>query len=129
MRCFVAFDAGEEAKDFLYDLQKKLMGERFAKVHWVHKKNLHVTLKFIGEVDEGKLAEIKHALSQVKHDKFSLKLNGLGTFPPLAEPRVIWVGLEPAEEAIKLQQKIDEALLLLSPAEQRFTAHLTIGRV
>jgi len=129
MRCFVAIEIPEEVKSYLYELQRMLSHGSFAKVTWVHKKNLHVTLKFLGEVPEHKVDAVKSALSSVKFSSFSLRLKGIGFFPNEKKPRVIWVGLEPDFQLIALQQKIDEALLSLFPAEQHFEAHLTIGRI
>lgn len=129
MRCFIAVDIPKEIKDYLFELESKLASGRFAKVNWVHKKNLHVTLKFMGDVEEDKVDDIKAALRSIKFNKFKLKLSGLGFFPDERKPRVIWTGLEPALPLLELQQMVDSALLSQFPSEQRFQAHLTLGRI
>lgn len=128
MRLFLAIDLPEKAKDYLYNFAKNLKKD-YVKVNWVPKKNLHLTLKFFGEVDEAKLGELKAELKKIKQEPFKVKLKGIGFFPDEKAPRVIWVGIQPEKEVIALQQKIDEALLLMFPSDQKFQSHLTIGRI
>lgn len=125
MRLFLAIDLPKEIKDYLFELEKKV---KEAKITWVSKKNLHLTLKFLGEVNEKDLPELKKQI-QIIHPKLKLKLSKIGFFPNSKEPRVIWVGVEPEEEIIFLQQKLDGQLLHLFPGEQKFQAHLTLGRI
>ena len=125
MRIFLAIDLPKEIKDYLFDIEKKV---KEAKVTWVSKKNLHLTLKFLGEVNENDLHKIKEQI-KVQHPKLKLKLGKIGFFPSPQDPRVIWISVEPEEEVISLQQKIDEQLLLQFPSEQKFQAHLTLGRI
>ena len=126
MRIFVAADLSREIKDYLFDLQKEF---KEAKITWVSKKNLHLTLKFIGDIKEDKLDQIKEELSKIKFNKFKVNLGKLGFFPNQKNPNVIWVSLEPEEAIIELQQKVDEALLTVISSEQKFQSHLTLGRV
>lgn len=128
MRTFLAIDLPDKVKDYLYDFQKKLKKD-YVKINWVAKKNLHLTLKFFGEVDEKKLAELKAELKKIKQIPFRVKLKGIGFFPDEKAPNVIWVGIQPEKDVIALQQKIDEALLLTFPSDQKFQSHLTIGRI
>ena len=126
MRLFLSVELPKEIKDYLYNLQKEV---REAKINWVSKKNLHLTLKFLGEVDEEKLPEIIKVIKEINSKKFEVSLSNLGFFPSKEKPKVIWVGLEPEDNVIELQQKVDEALLTVFPTEQQFQAHLTLGRV
>ena len=71
MRCFLAIDLNDECKDYLFKLQKEF--SRFVKAKWVEKKNLHLTLKFIREIDEDKLENVKRILSELKNKKFKLR--------------------------------------------------------
>lgn len=128
MRLFLAIDLPEKAKDYLYNFAKNLKRD-YVKVSWVPKKNLHLTLKFFGDVEEKKLDELKAELKNIKQKPFKVKLKGIGFFPDEKEPRVIWVGISPEKDVIALQQKIDEALLLTFPSDQKFQSHLTIGRI
>ena len=128
MRTFIAIDTSDEVKDYLYDFQKKLRKD-YVKVNWVHKKNLHVTLKFIGEADGKQIEKAKEVLRQIKFKPFRLRLAGVGFFPSAKAPHVIWIGLKPEGPLIELQRKIDEELLTLFSGEQKFQSHLTLGRI
>ena len=103
-------------------------------VRWVGPENVHLTLKFLGDVDEALLADLKAALAAVAAaaEPFPLSLKGGGCFPNARAPRVIWIGLaEGAEEASALAAAVERALEPLGfAAEKRpFRPHLTIGRV
>ena len=102
-------------------------------VAWVAEANLHVTLKFIGDVDEarvpGLVAAMRGAASQTA--AFDVAVRGLGCFPDAGRPRVIWAGLEGAGGLAALAARVDAALAALGiPRESRpFAAHVTLGRV
>jgi 2'-5' RNA ligase len=125
MRLFLAITPSKEVRDHLFSLQK---GVKDAKVAWVAKKNIHLTLKFLGDVDKTKLPQIKKKI-QIKHKKIKATLGQLGFFPNKSNPRVIWVNIEPEKDILNLQQKIDETLLTMFPGEQKFKSHITIGRI
>jgi len=129
MRCFIAVEVPKEIKDYLFELQGKLSSGRFAKINWVHKKNLHITLKFLGEIDEGKAEDVKTALKGVRFSKFRLRLNELGFFPDASKPKVVWIGLDPQIPLMELQLDVDGAIREYFPSEGSFKAHLTLGRV
>jgi RNA 2',3'-cyclic 3'-phosphodiesterase len=102
-------------------------------VRWVASKNLHLTLKFLGDVSPANLEKLAEALEveSVRYDKFSLSVGGLGAFPTSRRPRVIWVGLE-APALLSVVQRTVEAVSsrMGYPTEDRpFSPHLTIGRV
>jgi len=128
MRCFISIDLPKEIKDYLFDLQRKI-NDNNSKVHFVAKKNLHLTLKFLGNIDDNLLKDVKERLSKIKFKKFRVKLDKVGVFPNENFIRVIWIGLKPAGKVIELQQKIDGELLDLFKKDQEFSAHLTLGRV
>lgn len=127
MRLFIAIDLSKEVKNYLFELQKKFYG--LGKINWVAKKNLHLSLKFLGDVKEEDLEEVKNILEIIKFNKFKIILKDSGVFPTKNYIRVLWVGLSPVSKILELQKKIDEALLLKFPADQRFLAHLTLGRI
>lgn len=128
MRLFVALDVGNDIKDYLFNLKRSINNSN-AKINWVAKKNLHLTLKFIGEVPDSDVAKIKAALKNIKFGRFKLSLKSLGVFPNENFLRVLWVGLEPESYVIKLQKLIDEALIVYGKQETEFKCHLTIGRI
>jgi 2'-5' RNA ligase len=103
-------------------------------VRWVGAENVHLTLKFLGDVDEALLADLKAALAAVAASAgpFALSLKGGGCFPNARAPRVIWIGLaEGAEEASALAAAVERALEPLGFVREKrpFRPHLTIGRV
>lgn len=133
MRTFIAIELSEQIRNELSQIQSHLKYAG-ADVKWVEKDNIHLTLKFLGEVSEEKIEKIKSALDQIagQAKPFEISLKDLGAFPKIEYPRVIWVSLDKgAGESKILSEKIDEALLKIGfQKESRpFAAHLTIGRV
>ena len=129
MRTFIALDLNEEIKDYLFELENELKKIFKAKIRWMNKNQIHITLKFIGEIKEEKLNEVKEILKKINFKKFSLELNEIGFFPSKEKPAIIWVGLKNESEIINLQRKIDEELLKLFSSEQKFSSHITLGRI
>ena len=104
------------------------------KIRWVRSENIHLTLKFLGDVEAVKIGEIAEAISKtVKgYTPISLKAKGIGVFPGIKRPRVLWVGLtDQLEVLVRLQKTLDENLKRLGfPGEKRpFKGHLTMGRI
>lgn len=104
-----------------------------ADVAWVAETNLHVTLKFLGQIEAARVEPIAGAIAAVsaRTPAFDLAVRGLGAFPAPARPRIIWVGLEPVAPLAALAGDLDAALGTLGlPRESRpFAAHVTLGRV
>lgn len=133
MRAFIAIELSPEIKDSLAQIESHLKYSG-ADVKWVEKDNIHLTLKFLGEITEEKAEKIKSILDEIaKFTKsFEISMKDIGAFPKIEFPRVIWVGLDKgAAEAGILAEKIDDALSKIGfEKESRpFAAHLTIGRV
>lgn len=104
------------------------------RVSWTPPGNFHVTLRFLGAVDESRVAEIAEALREavVRQPPFTLAVGGLGAFPSLARPRVIWAGIQAGAEGVAaLARAVEGALVPLGfPAATRpYSAHVTLGRV
>nr|MBI4156164.1 RNA 2',3'-cyclic phosphodiesterase [Candidatus Woesearchaeota archaeon] len=128
MRCFIAFDIPVSLKNQLEEIQKELYSEN-EKIKWVAKKNLHCTLKFLGNVDEIALKEIMKKLEEVNFKRFKIRLDKIGVFPSKNFIRVVFVELNPSKNVIDLQNEIDNKLLTMFPREKSFHSHLTLGRV
>ncbi len=127
MRLFIAVELPKEIKDELYKFQLKL--KPFVKAVFVHKKNLHLTLKFLGDVKEDEVEEIKENLEKIKIKKFKASLNGTGIFPNEKFIKIIWISLKPENKVMELQKKVDEEMLGFFDKESRFSSHLTLARV
>ncbi|HEV2490577.1 MAG TPA: RNA 2',3'-cyclic phosphodiesterase [Candidatus Acidoferrales bacterium] len=130
MRLFVALDVPEGTRQALAALIRKLEGTcRGAR--WVRAENLHITLKFIGEVEEARLSAIKTCLSQLNpRDTFEIQFHCFGFFPDERRPRVFWVGMESGPSMAELAAEIDSHLQPMGvPHEEKvFRPHLTLAR-
>ena len=100
-------------------------------MRWVAPTNFHLTLKFLGDIDESKIGPIDAALTDTLRPfpRCTLNAKGIGVFPSLKRPRVLWVGLT-GNPLISLAEQVESALAPLgfAPEERSFTPHLTIGR-
>ena len=130
MRLFVALEIPRAVRDNLATLIKDLRTAA-PKARWVRPENIHVTLKFIGEVPPDKLPDIRSALSGVRSERaVELNFHGLGFFPSAKRPSVLWAGIDASDNLQPLAEDIDRSLEKLDfPREQRpFVPHLTIAR-
>lgn len=121
MRLFVAFKVPDEG---LKGLRKNFGVDG---LKWVNE--FHCTLKFLGEVEEGKVVEVRERLRNVKFEAFEAEFGEMGAFFSVNQARVIWVGLEPEEKIGELQKMIERSLDGMFEKEDRFKAHVTIARV
>jgi RNA 2',3'-cyclic 3'-phosphodiesterase len=125
-RLFVAIDLPEEVRNTIADIGRELPGARR-----VPREQLHLTLRFIGEVDDGTFKAVRTALAEVKGTSFPLALGGVGHFPPGRHPRVLWVGVAESSTLLELQRGVELALtgVGIPPEERRFSPHLTLARL
>ena len=133
MRTFIAFDLSEEIKLELKRLQKELKTTE-PDMKWSNPQNIHLTLKFLGEVNEEKIKEIKQLLDEVssKIKPFEITLDKIGSFPSLDRMKVVWVGIDKgSKNAIETANLIEDSCekIGLFKEERKFSAHLTLGRV
>ncbi|MBI3312148.1 MAG: RNA 2',3'-cyclic phosphodiesterase [Candidatus Omnitrophica bacterium] len=132
MRLFVAVELTEQARQEVAALQVELR-QTGADVKWVEPENLHLTLKFFGEVDKARLLELIETLKKCAVcPAFSFELQGVGAFPALERPRVIWLGMNEGKEPMeRLAGSLEKecALLGFPMGDRPFSAHLTLGRV
>lgn len=136
MRTFIAINLNQELKETLSQLIEELkrLDPARKSVRWVNQQAMHLTLKFLGEIDESKAEEIKKVLEQIsnKSRTFTMRISGTGYFPPdKRKPRVLWLGIEEEESLKDLQSRLEEEMENLGfPKENReFHPHLTLGRV
>jgi 2'-5' RNA ligase len=130
MRLFTAIDLSDEVRGNLDKLVRELRSS--AQISWVSMENVHLTTKFIGEWDAGRLGEILSALRQMrKPAPFNVAVRGLGWYPNPHQPRVFWAGVAAPEGLRQLVQDTELCLAAVgTPREDRaFSPHLTLARV
>jgi 2'-5' RNA ligase len=125
-RLFIALDFPDEVRESLANMCFGVPGAK-----WVSKDQLHLTIRFIGDADDGLFSEISEILHDVNASRFNLTLKGVGYFPPRRKPNVLWVGMEPCEELMLLRDSVEKLLeeLGLEPEERKFHPHLTLARL
>lgn len=125
-RLFVAIDLPEGVKRQLSSLCFGVPGAR-----WVPEEQIHLTLRFIGEVDGGVFRDIREVLADIRSEPFEIQIKGVGFFPPRKTPRVLWVGVEPHEKVALLRKRVESALvrLGLEPERRKFSPHITLARL
>ncbi|HUT73823.1 MAG TPA: RNA 2',3'-cyclic phosphodiesterase [Armatimonadota bacterium] len=132
MRAFIAVNMGDDLRRALAQAQERLRASG-ADVKWVRPEGIHLTLKFLGEVDDDRVPAIAEAVAAAvtPRARFRLRVEGIGGFPSPTAPRVIWAGVKDgARELGELARRVEDALEPLGFArEQReFSAHVTLGR-
>lgn len=132
-RLFIAIQLPQDIRDAL-----KKFTEQHARlsetIRWVPHDNLHLTLKFFGNVPAKRITKIKQCLDKVaaSHSAFSLAVSGIGVFPGIRNPRIIWAGTHDGNDQISaIEKTLSHSLCDIGfPKEKRsFTAHITIARV
>jgi 2'-5' RNA ligase len=133
-RTFIGIDIGEGIRAGAVALQEAL-ARTGATVKWVEAANLHVTLLFLGEVDDRELHAVCQAVKEVAAGEppFALRVSGVGAFPTARRPKVVWAGVtDGAAELQRLYTALEERMLELGcyrKEERGYTPHLTLGRV
>jgi 2'-5' RNA ligase len=125
-RLFVAIRPPEWVRSQLLDLMEGLNGAR-----WQDEDQLHLTLRFIGEVDGHTADDICTSLGTIRHPAFALALSGLGTFNRRGQPVTLWAGVTPHEPLQALHKKIDQAILRagVEPDHRAYIPHITLARL
>jgi len=126
LRLFVGIDLPPETKLALSTIARGLAG-----VKWVDPGNYHVTLRFIGEVDEGVATDIDEALADVRGRRFGLSIAGIGLFGSEDKPRVLYAGVERSAPLADLRDRVGQALgrAGLAPDGRHFTPHVTLANI
>ena len=132
-RVFVAARIPRTLAAGVATVQREL-DRRLVDVKWVEPENLHLTLRFFGELNEGKIERVVGAVIEVTSlaTPFTARLEGIGTFPTRGRPRVIWAGMTVGSERLSATAEALERAFVtagLGQADRPFTPHLTLGRV
>ena len=133
MRAFLAVELPSSVRHALAQLQDRLRASR-ADVKWVEPQNLHLTVRFLGEIDDAQrsLIEAVAQTTAARIGPVTAGFGALGAFPSASSPRVVWVGLEQGAEALeRLAAQVESQLVQAGwpGAEKPFSAHITLGRV
>lgn len=125
-RLFIAVDFPDEVNEALANMCFGIPGAK-----WVPKDQMHLTLRFIGDADNGLFSDIMEILENVNCSRFPLTLKGVGYFPPRRKPNVLWVGIEPLPQLSELRDSVEKLMEELGlPAEERkYHAHVTLARL
>ncbi|RLE48578.1 MAG: RNA 2',3'-cyclic phosphodiesterase [Candidatus Methanomethylicota archaeon] len=130
-RAFLAIDVEKpEVVEKLIGIQQAL-AESKADLKLVEKENFHITLQFLGDISDAMVEEVYKVMKNVKAEPFTLNLKGVGVFPSLNSPRVIWIGAEKgASKVEEIYHQLEVGLKKLGfRPDKEFTPHLTIARV
>jgi len=126
MRTFIALELPENVKEEIVKMQKQIEKSGLMRGKLTEKENLHLTLKFLGEISDDKAEAVKNKLKSLKFNRFECQLGEIGVFSE-SFVRIVWVSLQ-SKEVFELQKQIDEVLKDMFAKEERFMAHITIAR-
>ena len=134
MRCFIAIDIDEVIKKKIGAVREELCRAASAggrEVKWVEPGNIHLTLKFLGDVKDSNICEVCRFVEAASegHERFFIEVKGLGVFGNPA--RVLWAGIEPSERLLGLYEDIEKRFIEAGWAGEarKFTGHLTLCRI
>ena len=132
IRAFISLEVTKTIKEEIAKLQEKLRRSG-ADVKWIAPSSMHITLKFLGRVPSVLVPAIVESLEPVirRGHRLQMSIEGLGVFPNLKNPRIVWIGLEGDKGLIQLQAGVEDAVSRLGFAseDRTFWPHLTVGRV
>jgi 2'-5' RNA ligase len=135
MRLFFAVEIPQEVQKQIYESLSPLR-KQWPKIRWIPSANLHITLKFLGEVSEGLIPKVqkcaKDCVSEISLSPFKMTFSRIGAFPGLKSPRVIWCGVEGCTEMLSnlaghLETKLE--VLGFQKEKRPYRAHLTVAKV
>lgn len=126
MRLFIAIEIPADLKRNINSMRADIPGAR-----WVVAEQIHLTLAFLGEVEEAGVERLNSELARIQSGEFELCFSGTGCFPSRHRPRVLWIGLEPQPRLDELAAKVRAALFACGiPQEERpFSPHITLARL
>ena len=126
LRLFVALSLPDTIKTQVFPMKSGLPGAR-----WIEQENLHLTIRFIGNVEETFVEDIHYALSRVRFESFHICLKGVNIFRSRDRVRSVWVGINPTEQLKALQKQIETILIGggVTAEKRKFTPHVTLARL
>ncbi len=129
MRIFIALDIPGEIRARISEFMERARAHA-PEAHWARPEGVHVTLKFVGEVSDAKVEEIKSALATIQAEPFHVSFAGAGFFPTPRSPRVFWIGVEGGGALAGLAAAIDSATheLGIAREDRAYSPHLTLAR-
>ena len=125
-RIFTALQLNSISRRLLYGCGSHMPGARA-----VPEEQLHLTLRFIGEVDGTTFLDLKDILGTIQARPVVISIKGVGHFPPRGKPKVLWAGVEPTAELLILRNKVNSALrrVGIEPEKRKFHPHITLARL
>lgn len=125
-RLFVALRPPEEIRNLLLAAMGGISGAR-----WQTGEQIHLTIRFIGEVDRHQAGDIHAALGSIHHMPFEIAISGLGLFDRRGQPEVVWAGVAPHEPLKTLHKKVDQAIARagIAPEQRAYLPHITLARL
>ncbi|PKL87355.1 MAG: RNA 2',3'-cyclic phosphodiesterase [Ignavibacteriae bacterium HGW-Ignavibacteriae-2] len=131
-RLFIALDIPEDVIEVIIDLRNKIYGD-YSRINWEPKEKLHITMKFLGDVDESSTTSIINAIEEIGRNFGPIKcsFNKFGIFYKDRMPRILWLGTTYNEQLVKMYETINDEMFKLGfeKEERKFKSHLTILRV
>lgn len=126
---FIGIQVPKKMRAWILDIQHKCKEELSYKM-WTHPDDLHITLKFLGAVDDEKLHHLVHTLKQIEKTRFEVTIGGLGSFGKPNQPRVLWTGVENNNQLKDLQQMVASYCEEVGFAQENrpFTPHVTLAK-
>jgi 2'-5' RNA ligase len=131
MRTFIALDIEENVRQNISNFMEKVSALQNKGVKFVESNNLHVTIKFIGDIPQENVDSVISTLGEIASEPFEVDIKGIGGFPSNdRQPRVLWVGIEKNEALLRLFDAVDRRLFTagISRDQKPFYPHLTIAR-
>ncbi len=125
-RLFVAIDLPVNIRERLSFMCCGLPGAR-----WLDPEQMHLTLRFIGDVNSTIFQDVREALTEVRGEMFSMQLEGVGFFPPRGNPRVVWAGIRKNEQLVQIRNRVESVLIRagLKPEGRKYSPHITLARL
>jgi RNA 2',3'-cyclic 3'-phosphodiesterase len=125
-RLFIAAEIPEWAKEKLAEISFGLPD-----AHWVPEEQYHLTLRFLGEMENSRLEMLRESLASLKASSFYLTLHGLGLFPLRGDPEVLWTGVDRSDELLSLRHKVERLVVGhgVEPDTRKFFPHITLARI